>query len=194
MTSYAYRLTGVKPFLRRLKDLDVKSKEIVDDELTAGVLEMVKIAKRLAPVDEGLLRNSIGADTTKLFQKEFFVNAFYAAYREFGTGKKVKIPDGFQNMAARAKNLPKRGNATQFFYRLVQWVHRKGLSGTYSIKTRRRTGNKKTQAEQDYEVAYLIMREILRNGSKATPFMIPAYTQVSKGITDKILKRIRRIK
>lgn len=193
MPSYSFRVSGIKPFLRRLKDLGEDAKQVVDDEMTAGALDMVRIAKRLAPVDEGPLRNSIGADTTKQFQKEFFVTAFYAAYREFGTGKKVKIPSGYEQMAAAAKSLPNRGNAMQFFYRLVQWVHRKGLGGTYSIKTQRRTGNRKTQAEQDYQVAYLIMREILRNGSRGTPFMIPAYEQVVKTIPGKILKRIRKI-
>lgn len=193
MTSYAYNLSGIKPFLRRLKDLSKDAQQVVDDELTAGVLEMVKISKRLAPVDEGLLRNSIGANTTKRFQKEFFANAFYSAYREFGTGKKVKIPSGYENMARAAKNLPKRGSAMQFFYRLVQWVHRKNITGTYSVKTQRRTGNAKTQAQQDYEAAYLIMREILKNGSKPTPFMIPAYEQVRTKIPGKILKRIRKV-
>lgn len=194
MTSYKFQLTGLKPFMRRIKDLGEDAKEIVDDELTAGTLSMVKIAKRLAPVDEGLLRNSTGADVTKVFYKEFFNNAFYAAFREFGTKKKVKVPTGFQNMASAAKNLPRRGTAIQFFYRLVQWVRRKGISGTYSIKTQRRTGNKKTQAEQDYDAAYLIMMEILKNGSKPHPFMIPAYLQVKDLIVIKIRKRIKRIK
>src|SRR5919112_1025399 len=178
MPKYAYRLTGLKDISRRLKTLSKEASDAVDEELTAGAFRMEGIAKRLAPVDEGLLRNSIGVDKSKRFQKEFFANAFYAAYREFGTGKKVHIPSGYEKMAAEAKSLPKRGNAQQFFYKLVQWVHRKGISGTYSVKTQRRTGNRKTQAEQDYAVAYLIMREILRNGSKPTPFMIPAYEQV----------------
>lgn len=117
MPSYSFRVTGIKPFLRRLKDLGEDAKQVVDDEMTAGALDMVRIAKRLAPVDEGLLRNSIGADTTKRFQKEFFVTAFYAAYREFGTGKKVKIPSGYEQMAAAAKSLPNRGNAMQFLDR-----------------------------------------------------------------------------
>lgn len=193
MPKYDYKLTGLNSFTKRLKELSVEGQKIVDEELTATALKWVGVAKRLAPVDEGLLRNSIGADTTKLFDKQLFANAFYAGYREFGTGKKVKIPNGYQDMAAGLKNLPKRGNALQFFYRLVQWVHRKGISGTYSIKTQRRTGNRKTQAEQDYEVAYLIMREILRNGSKPTPFLIPAYEQVKKGIEDRIAKRMKKI-
>lgn len=54
---------------------------------------------------------------------------------------------------------------------LVRWVHVKHLAGTYSIKTHRRTGNKKSQAEEDLQTAFLIARAIARRGIKGKFFM-----------------------
>jgi len=187
-------ITGYKPFLKRIKELGPESKQIIDDELNAGALEMVREAKRNAPVDEGFLRNSIGADTSKILQKEFFSSAFYSVYREFGTGKKFKAPAGYESFAAKYKGKAGRGNMMQFFYRLVLWVRRKGISGTYSTKSRRRTGSRANQATQDYQVAYAIMLSILKNGSLPHPFMIPALKKVNPQIVTRIIKRIKAIK
>lgn len=49
---------------------------------------------------------------------------------------------------------------------LLEWVHRKRLAGIYSVKTKRRTGGKATQASQDYAVARAIQRHIAKYGTK----------------------------
>jgi hypothetical protein len=54
---------------------------------------------------------------------------------------------------------------------LVRWVHVKGLAGTYSIKTRRRQGGKKRQANEDLQVAWMIARAISRKGIKGKFYM-----------------------
>ena len=66
---------------------------------------MVTDAKLKAPVDMGQLRSSIGKTTARVgYNKSiFFANAPYSAYVEFGTGGKVKIPKGFDELAARYK-------------------------------------------------------------------------------------------
>jgi hypothetical protein len=193
MSAFKAKVTGLNKMLSTIDRLNAKAPEIVDNELTAGALEMAGIAKRRAPVDEGTLRNGIGADISKPFHKEFFSSVFWSAYMEFGTGTKTKIPAGYEDFARLYKGKAGRGNIMQFFYRLIAWVRRKGISGTYSVKTRRRTGNKKTQAQQDYEVAYLIMRSILKYGVNPQPFFIPAYEQTAPKIVDRIRKQLKRI-
>ena len=49
---------------------------------------------------------------------------------------------------------------------LIAWVRKKGLSGAYSLKTRRRLGSKTTQAEQDKSMAYMIALKIKHHGTK----------------------------
>jgi hypothetical protein len=63
---------------------------------------------------------------------------------------------------------------------LVLWVKRKGLVGTYSIKTQKRTGNRKVQSKETDAAAYAIALSILRKGIRPQPYLIPAYeTEVS---------------
>jgi len=45
-----------------------------------------------------------------------------------------------------------------------------GLTGTYSVKTRRRTGNKLNQFAEDYSAAWPIAMSILKNGVSPHPF------------------------
>ena len=63
---------------------------------------------------------------------------------------------------------------------LVLWVKRKGITGTYSIKTQRRTGSRKVQSKENDSAAYAIALSILRKGLRPQPYLIPAYeTEVS---------------
>ena len=63
---------------------------------------------------------------------------------------------------------------------IKNWVHQKGLSadiaitGTYSVKTHRRTGNKSEQESQDESVAFLIARSISKKGTRPFPWLYPA--------------------
>jgi len=191
--SYKVQIKGLGRMMSRIAQIDSKGLEIVDDEMSVGAVNMARTAKRLAPVDEGFLRSHIGADISRKYEKEFFASAFYAAYMEFGTRSKVKIPAGYEEFAAKYKGKANRGNIMQFFYRLVAWVRRKGISGTYSVKTRRRTGSMAKQANQDYQTAYQIMQYILKYGVNPQPFFIPAFQQEAPKVIDRIRKQFKNI-
>jgi HK97 gp10 family phage protein len=62
---------------------------------------IVSDAKQKAPVDIGQLRQSIGNTNASIGNNRsmIFSNAPYSAYVEFGTGGKVSIPKGFENIA-----------------------------------------------------------------------------------------------
>jgi HK97 gp10 family phage protein len=66
---------------------------------------MVTDAKLKAPVNLNQLRLSIGKTTARIgYNKSFFfANAPYSAYVEFGTGGKVRIPKGFEELASKFK-------------------------------------------------------------------------------------------
>ncbi len=160
-------------------------------------------AKQLAPVDEGHLKGSIFQQPGR-FSSTVGASVNYAAYLEFGTRKfaasyVASLPAQWQELA-QSKRGGSSGTFEQFVLRLTEWVHRKGLgtglagkigvAGTYSTKTRKRTGGKDTQAKEDRQVAYLIARKIMKNGIKAQPFLYPAFN-ISK---EQLIKQLNEIK
>lgn len=144
-------------------------------------------AKQRAPVDEGILRNSLGisVSTGNKLSRVITVNTPYAAFMEFGTGKYAaeyiaSLPDDWQAYAAQFRG-QKGGTFDEMIRNLTDWVHRHSqfgegaVTGTFSVKSHRRTGNKKTRQDEDRQAAYFIALKILKNGVKAQPFIFPAY-------------------
>ncbi len=191
MAGNSIKLTGFDEVLRKL---DVsKFEEDITDELAAFGADVARDAKQLAPVDEGFLRNSIGFDA-KTLSVEIFANCDYAAYLEFGTRKfaaryVATLPQDWQTFAAQYKGPSGSGDIWEFLLRLTQWVHRKGIAGTYSTKTQKRTGAKAGRFNEDFDAAFGIALYILRNGIRPHPFMFPA---VEKN-RPKLLERLKNL-
>jgi hypothetical protein len=57
----------------------------------------------------------------------------------------------------------------------LDWVHKRGLGGTYSISTKRRTGNYASQMNEDRQIAFMIQRSIGLKGTRPHPFLKPAF-------------------
>jgi hypothetical protein len=108
-------------------------------------------------VDQGQLRLSIGKTTARVGYNRsfFFSNAPYAAFVEFGTGARVSIPKGFEQMAAEFRGRS-GGNFDTFVEAIREWCKRKGI---------------------DTKLAYIIAVSILRKGLNAKPFFIPSYLE-----------------
>ena len=122
------------------------------------------------------LKQSIGVNAIAINNYEVVAKMPYAAYIEFGTGGKVTIPAGYEQFASQFKG-GKGGTFAQLLKALMEWVKRKGIVGTYSVKTGRRTGNKSIQQKQNESAAYAIALSILKKGLRPHPFLIPAYEQ-----------------
>ena len=105
----------------------------------------------------GQLRLSIGKTTARVGYNRsfFFSNAPYAAFVEFGTGARVSIPKGFEQMAAEFRGRS-GGNFDTFVEAIREWCKRKGI---------------------DTKLAYIIAVSILRKGLNAKPFFIPSYLE-----------------
>jgi HK97 gp10 family phage protein len=157
--------------------------------------ELVKIAKDRAPVNEGKLRQSIQADYATLNKLIAGVGVAvnYAAYLEFGTRGYAaayvgKLPNDWQSYAATFKGKG-GGSIDEMLLNIMDWVKSKQLSGTYSVKTQRRTGAKAARNFEDAEVAYPIALAILRKGIKAQPYLYPAYVEA----TDNLIKKLQKL-
>jgi HK97 gp10 family phage protein len=96
---------NISKLLKQIDDFgdDAQILAVAITNVTAD--DMVTDAKLKAPVDLGQLRLSIGHTTARVgYNKSFFfANAPYSAYVEFGTGGRVNIPKGFEELASRYK-------------------------------------------------------------------------------------------
>lgn len=67
---------------------------------------------------------------------------------------------------------------------LIRWVHVKKLAGSYSVSTRRRLGGKKTQEQQDHDLAFMIARKIKARGIKGKHFMERGFERAKSRILE----------
>lgn len=179
MKGFTVNIKGFQEVKEDLKNIPKLVESEVQKRLNEFGLKTVNDAKRLAPVDEGHLRNSISFVKQKL-KVNIVVAANYAAYVEFGTRKfaasyVASLPQDWQKFAAKFKGAAGGGNFEDFVMRIMDWVKRKGISGTYSVKTKKRTKASGTgQDFEDAEVAYGIALSIIRKGTRPHPFLFPA--------------------
>lgn len=102
--AFGLNLAGIKEVETALKTIDKKLKQDVANEMNASALNIATNAKRLAPVDLGFLRNSIGIEPyPNGLTYDVEAKAKYAPYIEFGTGGLVNVPAGFEDLASRFK-------------------------------------------------------------------------------------------
>lgn len=160
----------------------------IDKFLNKHALAIATKAKQNANVDEGILRNSINPKTDDPLVKQITVNTPYAAFVEFGTGRKAaeyvgSLPADWQTFAQQFKGQEGPGTFADMVQRIAGWIGRKSIHaenaihGTFSIKTHKRTGNKAKNKEADLALAYVIARSILINGATPHPFLYPAYKE-----------------
>lgn len=134
-------------------------------------------AKRLAPVDEGRLRNSIGFSFEEN-KVTFFANTNYAAYIEFGTRSYAaqyvaSLPSDWQTIANEFKG-PGGGTFQEFVVNLTRWVQKK-------LGIRKGAEN----------VAYAIAKKIVTEGIPAQPFLYPAITKNENILREEFLNYLK---
>jgi HK97 gp10 family phage protein len=179
MAGIFFDVSGVDVLMDKINKMSERIQNDVLDEFNSSALNIQTNAKKYAPVNIGTLRNSIQLKEDLTKGKLVYTIGSklpYAPYIEFGTGGKVTIPAGYEQFASQFKG-GKGGTFAQLLKALMEWVKRKGIVGTYSVKTGRRTGNKSIQQKQNESAAYAIALSILRKGLRPQPFLIPAYEQ-----------------
>jgi hypothetical protein len=174
----------------KFKNADDQLNKVVDDVLSASALEIAALAKRNCAGDRGFLRQSISADTSKPLVKEVAVNAFYAAYMEFGTGKYAaaevaKLPADWKGFAMLFKGKGK-GDYYQFLNNILDWVKRKGLARIKNSYT----GRSRTKKDDLLLVAETIAWSIIRNGVHAYPFLYPAFLEGKKNLNKELIEEL----
>jgi len=179
MAGFTFDIGNLSDVLNKLDTLDAKVQQEVKDEISASALNIQSGAKRLAPVNFGQLRNSIYLKEQKVEKGIVFTvgaKASYAPYVEFGTGGKVSIPSGFEELASGFKGI-KAGTFKDMVQALTLWVRRKGIGGG-----------------KDKSIAYAIAISILRKGIQPQPFLIPAFETEKPKLIKNILNVLKNVK
>ena len=166
---FKVKVTGLAGLKAEFASMSKELPDIVSGELETMSQEWVKLAKTDAPADQGALRGAITYYPAGLMKYEVVAQKFYAPFMEFGTKGKYQPIPGTESIAAEFKGY-KGGDFMELLRMIVRWVKRKGITGTYSVKTRRRTGNKINQFAEDYSAAWPIAMSILKNGVNPHPF------------------------
>lgn len=190
-------LTQFDKLKDRLTNMSKELAEGVDSVLDANAQDIATKAKTLAPVDMGGMRAQIAADNNKYLEKHVTVNAFYAAFTEFGSGAYAaayvsSLPPTWQEYASSFRGQKGGGTFAEMLINIEKWVKRKGIGATFSTGIVHRgrksggyysinplkKGRKERQSKNEVKsIAYAIAVSILKNGIKPQPFLFPSYEQ-----------------
>lgn len=188
------KMKGFDAAVAALKVAPKRLREEVGDAIEDGLILIEKRAKDKAPDYTGYLRANINhvTDRQQLIGR-ITVNAFYAAYVEFGTGHYAAqyvgtLPGDWQTYARTFKGKT-GGDIDKFLEIMVRWVKLKGLHGL-TKSNRSRTG-KKADADA-YNLAYVIVINILRNGIHPHPFLFPAVRDSREQVEKLMIAAVNR--
>lgn len=153
MSKLNYKLEGADDLIKKLSKLGGKAVKGVEMETQASASEIAGDAKRRAPVNIGKLQQNIFPKKIGDLTYAVFAATPYAAYVEFGTGQKVRVPTELKSLAARFKG-GKKGSFKQGLQSIKDWCRNKGIPE---------------------EAAYPIFVKILDEGISPQPFLWPSY-------------------
>lgn len=190
-TGFSFQVQGLDKLISVFNRLPATVQKELKAELKVTAGEIRDGAKRDAPADEARLKQSISTKTVGSLEFEVVTQTFYAGYLEFGTKSSAVIPAGLEEVASQLKGpVSGQGNPIDA---LTAWVKRKQIAGTYSVKTRRRTGNKSTQDQQNRSVAFLIWRKIKKFGIKPRPYFFKQMATAEPKLRQRVANIIKQI-
>lgn len=187
---FKVEIKGLKDFQRQFAAAPANIKQLVSAEVESAAKDWTAGARRDAPIDHGALKSATTYFMRSELQAEIVAQKFYAPFMEFGTKGKYKPIPGTENIAAAFKGY-KGGDFQELLRQITRWVKRKGISGTYSVKTRRRTGSSATRAKEDLSAAWPIAMSILKYGVKPHPFFFKQKEIVWPKMIERIEKQLK---
>jgi hypothetical protein len=167
--AFTVKISGLNEVQAKVKNIVARLEPKIDQAVARNVDEMVQRGKRDAPKNYGRLSGSIQRSKIASMRHSMVAQAFHAAFLEFGTKGNYRPIPGTEEIAAQFKGQKGEGQL-KMFDAILAWVKAKGIAGTYSVKTRRRTGSKAKQQLENERVAFLIMMSILKHGIKPQPY------------------------
>lgn len=194
MAQFTFKVEGLEKLKARIKELPKDVQEEVVGEIQAWGNEVN--AAQLALISQQKIQDlgALQQNTKAVYNPdgvELISNVYYAPFVEFGTRAKVKVPAEVSDYAATFRGKT-RGDYAEFIKKITDWVKRKGIAATYSIKTRKKT-NTKADKERIANVARLIAINILKNGISPRPYFFDPYLKRRRQLVERVKKVISDI-
>lgn len=103
--------------------------------------------------------------------------AYYAPYVEFGTRGKVDVPSGWEQIAKKYKGKSKFKSQVSFEKAIKLWIKKK----------------LKKSDEEAEKLVFPIMMKIIKQGTEAKPFMVPAYYYAEKFLINYLNNNVKKV-
>ena len=150
------KIKGLNKVLKKLSKFGDEAEKIIAETTQANAKELVANARSLAPKDKGKLAQSIIDEKVTNFTYNIVVGSEYGAYIEFGTGKKVSVPNDLKDQADKFKG-GRGGTFEEGLQAIKDWCRGKGIEEKF---------------------AYPIFISILNEGITPQPYLYPAWVKV----------------
>lgn len=199
MSRIGFSVTGLDEVRKSFNNLSGFQKKVIRTEFEEAIRETSYLMRRDAPVDQGRpgIKNSIKYRMIDDLNGEIYNEVPYAPFMEFGTRRRISIPSKVSDYAAqfRGRNYNTGKNVIVL---IEEWVRRKGIAATYSVRTQKRTKRTKSENRTERQLAFLIWRKIKTEGVDAQPYFFSDKTgnpvrfeQATKLILDRLGRGIR---
>ena len=149
------KIKGLNKLLKKFDRFGEEAKTVISQTVEGTAKELVIRARQNAPKDQGDLQQSIIDEPINKLNYRVVVNSPHGAFVEFGTGKKVSIPNELKDQAAKFRG-GQGGTFEEGLKAIREWCIRKGI---------------------DEKAAYPIFVSILNNGIEPQPYLYPAYVR-----------------
>lgn len=172
------------------KELQARLKEFGRDGTTAAMRGVrVTALEILNNAKERLVQNGSRV-TSKLFNSGKVVaddeNANFVDVIFSGGGDGYSDYAEFVEFGRRAGRMPP-------VEAITEWVRKKGIADTYSIKTQRQSKRDASFDNRAQNIAFAIARKIARQGTPAKPFLFPAFEAKKGNIITNIEKELDKL-
>lgn len=190
-TTFPFQVNGLDKILALFDQLPKRLQRELYNELKITSAEIRDAAKKAAPADERRLAQSITSKEVSKTQFEVVAQSLYAGYMEFGTKSKTVVPAGLESIASGLKGSV--SGSGSLFEAILGWVKRKGVSGRFSVKTKRRLGNKASKDQEDKTAAYLISAKIRKYGVAPKPYFYKQIPPAEKRLRNRVANMIQQL-
>ncbi len=189
MKAFDIKIEGIAGLQDILKKYSTEKLNELDNYLEANADNISNQQKLRVPRNLGQGGGLLSAINVKrgYLNYELVANKSYAAWVEWGTKRKVKVPPELQAYAATFKG-KSTGTAAEAEANILEWVKRKKirLDSKVEYKTGKRKGQLKKMSIED--TAFIIFQAIMKKGIKAQPFFFAPYLENKAKIIDGIKK------
>jgi len=191
MNGLTLKVSGLAELRRKLGSLPQHITTELDAELNNSARQFENQAAEGAPIDEGRLKNLISYTKVEQLKYEVVSAAKYSAYVEFGTRRRVQVPEDLKAYAAQFQGKG-GGSGDGFFEAILDWVKRKGIR--FESAQQYKTGKKKGQYKQlDFETtAWFIYHHLLLNGVRPHPFFFKQRASVMEALKARLEPMVKR--